>query len=206
FNEYLINFYLKNRTKLYLYNYKDFEINQWTIDDIVNDSVSLSAKLINNYVVNEDEVEYWIEIRSKNKELYLALVLAGIIVGHIGAIAINSYEYKLMKEGILNEIDLKTSIINNNDIEYLYIPTIVIEKNFRKPEILKNLLFSFIEMILAYKSLKFIIVNVYSLEGENLSKNLGFKYIINHNDGGKIYTLDVSKKNNLSIMHSKFKK
>ncbi len=193
FYTYLKAFYLENINNAYLYTYQDFEKNHWSIYDVVLDSVRLSAKLIENYKIDNDEIKHWIDIRTKNKELYLAFVLSGIIIAHIGGIAINTSEYELMKKGILNEVDLKNGTNNIKNIKYIYVPTIVIEKDFRKPQLLRRLLFSFIEILLRYKNLESIIINVYSLEGKKLSERLGFKFITSHNDGGKVYILDRSK-------------
>ncbi|MAD42232.1 MAG: hypothetical protein CL623_07560 [Arcobacter sp.] len=203
FFNHLNTLYLKNMNKAYLYTIKDFEKNHWSIYDVVLDSVRLSAKLIENYEIDNDEIKHWVNIRKKNKELYLAFVISGIIVAHIGGIAINISEYKLMKKGTLNEVDLKNGTYNINNIKYIYIPTIVIEKEFRKPQLLKKLLSSFFEILLKYKNLESIIINVYSLEGKKLSERLGFKFVTSHNDGGKVYILDKSKIDDLKVFNKK---
>lgn len=195
FDKKLISYYINNRDKLHIYNIKRFEIENWTINDVVIDSVRLSAKLVNNYSIDNKDIDYWINIRKKNKDLYLALVLSGIIIGHIGSIPIDYNEYKFFKKGILEETEFKYKITDIQKIEYLYIPTIVIEKNFRKVHILKNLLINFFNLIRKLENLKKIIVNAYSTSGEKLSERLGFEFIGHHSDGGKIYELDLQKAN-----------
>lgn len=67
FDKKLLSFYINNRNKLYIYNIKRFEVENWIINDIVIDSVRLSAKLVNNYSIDNKDIDYWIKIRKKTK-------------------------------------------------------------------------------------------------------------------------------------------
>ncbi len=194
-NENLIDFYKNNKNLIEIFKIEDFIRYKWSINDVVSDSVRLSSDNIFNYHISDEEIKYWVQIRNKNKELFLGLLFCGKIIGHIGAIAINKTEYDLMKKGVLQENKLAHGTLDINIVEYLYIPTIVIEYNFRDPFVLKNIIINFFKLIKQFneknKSIKSILANVYSEEGKNVAEKLGFKAIKKHIDEGMIYELDV---------------
>jgi hypothetical protein len=189
------NYYEINPNRLTIYSMRYFQKFKWSIDDVVRDSVLLSGNQITNYQPNEEDIKYWIKLRKKNQELYQGAVFCGQIVGHIGAIAITNYEYELMLKGILSEDNIAIDKVEKYKIKYLYIPTIVILPEYRSPFFLKAFLKSFFKKIYKVKSLKVILANIYTEKGKKLSEKLGFKFVINHRDGGKIYKLDISNKN-----------
>lgn len=193
------SYYKRNPSYLRVYDLNDFQNKKWTIDDVVRDSVLLSGSQITNYVPSEVDIKYWTSLRKKNQELFLGIVFCGQLVGHVGAVALSSKEYKLMKKGILSEDDLKEGLLDRDRIEFLYIPTIVILPQYRSPFFLKSFLKSFflcLKKINKKKYLKSILVNIYTKNGELLSKKLGFKFVTKHKDGGDIYNYDFSEISN----------
>lgn len=195
-NKNLIDFYKNNKNFIEILKIEDLVRYKWSMNDIVSDSVRLSGDNIFNYHSSDKEIKYWVHMRSKNKELFLALLFCGKIIGHIGAIVINKTEYNLMKEGVLHENEFSHGTSDINIVEYLYIPTIVIEYNFRNPFVLKNIIINFFKLIKQFnekhKSIKSILTNVYSEEGKSVAEKLGFKAVKKHVDEGIVYELDVS--------------
>lgn len=198
-NELVSNYYKADPSFLKVKTINQLLNENWSLKDIVYDSVKLSSSNIEQYEFQENELDYWTSMRSKNIKLYVALEYCGLIVGHIGAYIINKEEYLLLREGILNETMFTNSPNTHADIKYVYIPTIVINKGFRGTYALKKILSSFINKLsneLDNSTLN-ILVNTYSKEGKSLSEKLNFSFVTLHKDGSEIYELTIDKKENI---------
>lgn len=199
----------KKESEVFLFQLNEFQSQGWLIEDVVYDSIQLSSNQINTYQVHNDDFKNWLRIRKNNFLLYLGVVFSGRLIGHLGAVVLNKYEYLEMSKGVLLESQIKSSFEVHKKVNYLYFPTIVIKKEFRRPFLVKRLILDFFHRILnlnEMSNLEKIIVNVYTTEGKRLCEKLGFYFLINHIDGGKVYELDMSDiDNKLNYIISKFK-
>lgn len=197
-----------NTKNIHYYSIKDFQRVGYLIEDIVYDSVLLSAEEIYNYSVRKDDIEKWLKIRKANADLFIGMSFSGMLIGHLGAVALSNTEYINMKSGLLNEDEISSSSLSMSTIDYLYFPTIVIKKDFRKPLLVKNLILNFFKFIFQSKkleTLKSIVVNVYTPEGRHLCEKLGFEFLCEHKDGGEVYELLLMNiDNKLTYIEDKF--
>ena len=116
-----------------LYDHNQLVAVGYTLDEIVDKGVSLSADAILGYETKEHENVYWMEHRRNSKSLYVCAMHAGIMLGHFSITPVLSAE---ALEFLKNErTETGFTIVPAADLEkkshYLYISAVVIRPVFR---------------------------------------------------------------------------
>ena len=112
----------------------------WEVKDVVKSSIDISARGIVNYIPTDNELNHWVRLRSKNIDLFTAVLLAGELVGQFGFIKLSDTEYQQMSCGELVEESIEgLAEVSDQDI-FLYIPSVVIKPSLQKKSILMNML------------------------------------------------------------------
>lgn len=152
-------------------SYTDLIALGWEVKDVVKSSIDISAQGIGNYIPNDNELDHWVRLRSKNADLFTAVLLAGELVGQFGFIKLTATEYQQMSCGELVEDSIEgLSEITDQDI-FLYIPSVVIKPSLQKKSILMNMLKHLFEQLnnsAIRAQVKGVIALAYTPEGAKL--------------------------------------
>ena len=178
-----------NIRELCLNDYPTLLSKGWEIKDVVKASIDISTQGIGNYKPSENELAHWINLRSKNTDLFTGALLAGELVGQLGFIKISAYEYKAMSDGELSEEHLSGSIQENEDI-YLYIPSVVIKQALQNKRLLLPMLkhlFAQFDNSPMNNNVKGFIAIAFTVQGEKLCKQFNLTYKPSSNLDQKIY-------------------
>lgn len=189
FIEKIQNYFILHPEKLQLLNISQMIDFGWEIKDIVGEAIALSEKTISGYYATTDDVSRWSELRKKNAKYFIVALFCGLIKGHIGAVRLSEEEYRLALAGKLSEDSIAGSGL---ECKYFYISAIVIEPSFRNKRILQKMILKLkdiIERERQHKSLRSILANTYTRDGERLCELYGFQKITKNIDGGTIYEL-----------------
>ena len=164
----------------------------WQIRDIVISSVFLSDSGIANYHANNEEIDHWCRLRSKNLHLFSGAISAGELVGQVGLIKLDEQEYQQLRSGQLEEKDIQGVSDEFNGPLYLYIPSVVLKPEWRKGTLIYKLFTHLVQQLTQQEGfaprIKGLIALAYTDDGAALCSRFNFTLEHVTASGDRVFT------------------
>lgn len=158
----------------------------YTVDDIVEKAVGLSADDISGYDSKDDESAYWLTHRRHNMSLFVCAMRDNIMLGHFSAMRVTTEEANAFLAGQCTETEFR--VVSERDAEttphYVYISAVVVRPSLRNSTIAIKLIRQGYRLLSRYlkdtKQAKGIFAEAYSEEGRRLCELFGMNNVSAH--------------------------
>lgn len=181
----------EKQQSLGLYTYTELQTMGFTVDNIVEKTVTLSADDISGYDSQHEESHYWLAHRRNNMSLFVCAMQGDTLLGHFSAMRVNTNEAMAFLDGNLAETDF--TVITETDAQrvthYVYISAVVVKKNLRNGPVAMRLIRQGHRLLNQYlrntQQAQGIFAEAYSEEGKRLCELFGM-----NNTSANYYRLD----------------
>ena len=151
----------------------------YTVDDIVEKTVALSADDISGYDSQDNESQYWLEHRRNNMSLFVCAMQDDAMLGHFSAMRVKTDEAMAFLEGKCAETEF--SVVSEKDAKttshYVYISAVVVKKSLRNSTVALKLIRQGYRLLNQYlkdnQQAEGIFAEAYSDEGRRLCELFG---------------------------------
>ena len=96
----------------------------YTVDDIVEKTVALSADDISGYDSQDNESQYWLEHRRNNMSLFVCAMQGDTMLGHFSAMRVKTDEAMAFLEGKCAETEF--TVVSEKDFTDALVPLIAL--------------------------------------------------------------------------------
>ncbi len=193
-----------DNTNFSVVTYQDLLNAKWTVQDVVTSSISLSASGIDSYHPNNNELEHWSRLRHKNLDLFIGMLLAGQLVAQVGFVMLDKSEFIQLRNGEITEDKIQGVKSEYSRDIYLYVPSVVIKKDFQKkyllPVLLQHLLLQLKSNKAFFSRVKGFIALAYTEAGERLCSEFKLLPYPQTNSKDKVFVGTIEDFSNSNIV------
>ncbi|ASG64855.1 hypothetical protein CEW91_01190 [Idiomarina piscisalsi] len=165
------------------FTYAELQGMGYTVDDIVEKTVALSADDISGYDSQDNESQYWLKHRRNNMSLFVCAMQGDTMLGHFSAMRVKTDEAMAFLEGKCSETEF--SVVSGQDAQtaphYVYISAVVVTKTLRNSSVAMKLIRQGYRLLNQYlketPQAKGIFAEAYSEEGRRLCELFGMNNI-----------------------------
>lgn len=155
----------------------------YTVDDMVEKTVALSADDISGYDSQDNESQYWLEHRRNNMSLFVCAMQGDTMLGHFSAMRVKTDEAMAFLEG--NCAETEFTVVSEKDAKttshYVYISAVVVKKSLRNSTVALKLIRQGYRLLNQYlkdtQQAEGIFAEAYSDEGRRLCELFGMNNI-----------------------------
>jgi hypothetical protein len=171
----------------------------WDGNRLLDELIALDYRTIDGLTqAHEGQTAQWSPVFMDHPDTWRLLINGpGNIVGYWHFVPLFQQEYELAKQGRLTDSQITTDTVRVLELPgwyNIYFVSICVHPPYRRTPRMRALYKSFLDVIteLALEGvfIREICANAYTLSGEALCKDLGFNFVTNHVDHGKIYATD----------------
>lgn len=154
----------------------------WSSEDLVIFSMLLSAENISTYKFEKSEIFFWVNIRKKNGNTFVAITCDNLLVGQCAANFISRNDYLALCSGNIDELIFEVNYLPPQSGNcFLYISVFSIIRQFRNTVTIRMLLTRAKNMLeeLARERNELILITVsYTEAGRKLCRLMGMTEVI----------------------------
>lgn len=169
-----------------LLTYAQLQRMGYTVDDIVEQAVGLSADDISGYDSKDDENAYWLAHRRHNMSLFVCAMRDNTMLGHFSAMRVKTDEAKAFLAGQCTETEFQ--VVSERDAEttshYVYISAVVVRPSMRNSTIAIKLIRQGYRLLTHYlkatQQAQGLFAEAYSEEGRRLCELFGMDNVSAH--------------------------